>query len=244
MIAPKKILIVGGVAGGASAAARARRLDEQCEIIVLDRGPYVSFANCGLPYYVGDVIKDESKLLIASPQLFRDRFRIDVRVQQEVLSIDRQTKQCRIREVVSAREYTESYDALVLATGARAIQLPIDGVELPNVFALRTIPDSRRLREALQGDSVKHATIVGAGFVGVELAENLVGRGLAVTTVERAPQVMPPLDAELASVLESRLMDHGVEVLCGKSLARISQGRDQRLLVDLDTSTSPLRRKY
>ncbi len=232
---PKRLLVVGGVAGGASAAARARRLDESCEIVVFDRGPFVSFANCGLPYYVGDVIADESKLLIASPQLFRDRFRIDVRVLQEVTAIDRERREVAIREVETGREYTERYDALVLAPGARPVALPIEGVDLPSVLSLRTIPDSRKIRDFIARAGATRAVVVGAGFVGLELAENLAHRGLSVTVVERDRQVLPPLDFEMASVLEGRMRERGVEVLCGQSVVRLRQASEKVLELELDS---------
>ncbi len=232
---PNRLLIVGGVAGGASAAARARRLDENCEIIVFDRGPFVSFANCGLPYYVGDVIVDEGKLLIASPELFRDRFRIDVRVLQEVTRIDRARRTISVREVASGHTYEEAYDALVLAPGARPIRPPIEGVDLPNVFALRTIPDSRKIRQFIEQSSAKSAVVLGAGFVGLELAENLARRGLEVTLIERAQQVLPPLDPEMAMLLEQRMSEHGVTVLKGQRVCRLHAVSDQVLKVEFDS---------
>ena len=150
----KRILIVGGVAGGASAAARLRRLDETAEIVVFDRGPYVSFANCGLPYYVGDVIRDEKKLLVASAELFRTRFNIDIRTEHEVLSIDRAQRTIAVRDLLRGTLSTESYDALVLSPGASAIRPPLPGIELDGIFSVRTIPDSRRVRKWLDD---KHA---------------------------------------------------------------------------------------
>lgn len=215
----EKLIVIGGVAGGATAAARARRLDENCEIIVFDRGPFVSFANCGLPYYVGNVIADEAKLLLASPELFRDRFRIDVRVQQEVLSIDRHQKLVHVHNLQTGERYTESYTKLVLSPGARALRPPIDGIDLPGIFVLRTIPDSRQIRAFLSDGSARRALVVGAGFIGIEMAENLVARGLSVTIVEKADQVLPPLDPEMAIVLEQRMQEHGVTVITGDGVA-------------------------
>src|SRR6185295_16548486 len=151
----KRAFIVGGVAGGASCAARLRRLDEQIEIVLLDRGPYVSFANCGLPYYVGNVIQNESALLVATPELFRKRFNIEVRTQNEVTSIDRSAREIEILDLVSGRRYREKYDALVLSPGAFAIRPPLPGIDLPGIFTLRTVPDSRRIREWIDGRSAR-----------------------------------------------------------------------------------------
>jgi NADPH-dependent 2,4-dienoyl-CoA reductase/sulfur reductase-like enzyme/rhodanese-related sulfurtransferase len=213
----ERILIVGGVAGGASCAARARRLCETCEIVVFERGPFVSFANCGLPYYVGDVIQEEEKLLIASPQLFRERFDIDVHTDTEVVRVDRERQQIEIRELRTGATRRESYDALVLAPGAEAIRPPLPGIDLPGIFVLRTIPDSRRIREAVRDAS--RAVVVGGGFIGLEMAENLVRRGLEVTVLELAEQVMPPLDPEMAALVAEHLRARGVALHLGDAAA-------------------------
>ena len=216
---PKKIVIVGGVAGGASCAARCRRLNETAQIIVLDRGPYVSFANCGLPYYVGDVIKDESKLLVANADLFRDRFNIEVRTQNEVVSIDRAAHEIEVKELPTGRLYREGFDALVLSPGAAAVRPPLPGIDTPGIFVLRTIPDSRRIRSWIDEKNAKSAVIVGAGFIGLEMAENLVARGLSVTLLEMLDQVMPPLDPEMAQPVQEHLERHGVMVALGDGVA-------------------------
>lgn len=223
-MALKKILIVGGVAGGASCAARCRRLDENAEIIVLDRGPYVSFANCGLPYYVGDVIKDESKLLVADAALFQDRFNIQVRTQNEVIAIDREKRELEIKNLATARTYRESYDALVLSPGAAAIRPPLPGIDTPGIFVLRTIPDSRRIRTWIDEKNAKSAVIVGAGFIGLEMAENLVSRGLSVTVLEMLDQVMPPFDPEMARPVQEHLEQHEVSVALGDGVAGFEPG--------------------
>lgn len=221
----KRILIVGGVAGGASCAARSRRLSEEAEIIIFDRGPFVSFANCGLPYYVGDVITDEKKLLVANTDLFKQRFNIEVRLNNEVLSIDRENRQITVKDLENEKIYTESYDALVLSPGASPIRPPLPGIDLPGIFALRTIPDSRRIRDWIQEHQVKEAVIVGGGFIGLEMTENLVHRGISVTLLERLPQVMPPLDAEMVVPIYDRLKRHGVQVSLGDGVTRFdSQG--------------------
>jgi len=213
----RRILIVGGVAGGASCAARARRLCERCEIVIFDRGPYVSFANCGLPYYVGDVIEEEEKLLVARPELFRDRFDIQVHTDTEVTRIDREAREIEVRDLRSGKTRREAYDALVLSPGAEAVRPPLPGIDLPGIFVLRTIPDSRRIRDAVQGAS--RALVVGGGFIGLEMTENLVRRGLEVTVVELADQLLPPLDREMTSPVAARLREHGVSL-------RLRQGVD------------------
>jgi len=225
-VAEKRILVVGGVAGGASAAARARRLDEGCEIVVFDRGPFVSFANCGLPYYVGDVIHDEQDLIVASPELFRERFEIEVRVRSEVLAIDRGARAIAVRDLTSGREYTESYTHLILAPGARPVRPPIEGIDLPGIFVLRTIPDSARMRSWIEEHAAARAVVVGAGFIGLEMAENLAHRGLSVTMIELADQVMPPLDPELARPVEDRLRQRGVDLRLGDGVAGFEQVED------------------
>ena len=194
----KRVVIVGGVAGGATCAARLRRLDEDAEIVILDRGYYVSFANCGLPYFVGNVIREESKLLLAGPDLFRERFNIEVRLRNEAVAIDRQSRQVLVRDVDSQREYREPYDALVLSPGASPIRPPLPGIDLPGIFTLRTLPDSEDIREWIESRNPRRAVVVGGGFIGLEMAENLVHRGMDVTIIEMADQLMPPLDPEMA----------------------------------------------
>ena len=216
-----RILIVGGVAGGASCAARLRRLCEQCEIVVFERGPYVSFANCGLPYYVGNVIKSEEKLLMAKPKRFREHFNIEVRTETEVLGIDREKKEIEVREFKGGKTYQERYDALVLATGASAIRPPLPGIDLPGIYVLRTIPDSREIRSAVKDAS--HAVIVGGGYVGLEMAENLARRGLSITMVEMLDQVMPPLDPEMAAFVANHLRDSGVDLRLGSAVESFHQ---------------------
>lgn len=215
----KKIVIVGGVAGGASCAARCRRLDESAEILVLDRGPYVSFANCGLPYYVGDVIKDEAKLLLANAELFRDRFNIEVRTEHEAVAIDRSAREIEVKELSTGRVYRERYDALVLSPGAAAVRPPLPGIDLPGIFVVRTIPDSRQIRAWIGKKSAKSAVVVGGGFIGLEMAENLAHLGLSVTVVEMLDQVMPPLDPEMALPVQEHMEKHGVKFALGDGVA-------------------------
>lgn len=227
---PKRLLIVGGVAGGASAAARARRLNEACDILVFDKGPHVSFANCGLPYYVGGVIRDESELLVATPELFRDRFRIDVRPNHEVTAIDTEARTIDVRDLVNDHAFTESYDALVLSPGARAIRPPVPGVDRDGVFVVRTIPDSRRIRAWLDERQAKAAVVVGGGFIGLEMAENLSHRGLTVSIVELADHVLPPVDAEMAVPVEQHLTEHGVHLHVCDAVTAIDEA-GERLVV-------------
>ena len=219
--ARKRILIVGGVAGGASCATRARRLCERCEIVIFDKGPYVSFANCGLPYYVGNVIKAEEKLLIATPELFRDRFNIDVHLEHEVTRVDPVRRVIEVRDLRTGATREEAYDALVLSTGAQAIRPPLPGIDLPGVHVLRTIPDSRKIRAAVE--SAQRAVVVGGGMIGLEMAENLVHRGLQVTLVELAPQILPVLDAEMAVYVAERLEQQGVRLLLGQSVSAFAE---------------------
>ena len=209
-MANKRILIVGGVAGGASCAARARRLSETAEITIFERGPYVSFANCGLPYYVGNVIKEETDLLVASAELFKRRFNIEVRLENEVLSIDRSRQVIKVRDLKNGKIYEEGYDALVLAPGARPIRPPLPGIDLPGIFALRTIPDSRQIRQWIVDRKPDSAVVIGCGFIGLEMAENLVERGLSVQMIDMAPQVLPPLDPEMATLVREHLEEKDV----------------------------------
>jgi NADPH-dependent 2,4-dienoyl-CoA reductase/sulfur reductase-like enzyme/rhodanese-related sulfurtransferase len=221
----RRVLIVGGVAGGASCAARLRRLDESFEIVMFDRGPYVSFANCGLPYYVGNVIADESRLLVASREMFHERFNIEVHTETEVTGIDRNACMITARDLRTANTRTEHYDALVLSPGAAPIRPLLPGVDLPGIFAVRTIPDSRRIRSWIDDHNAKTAVVVGGGFIGLEMVENLIHRELAVTVLEKLPQVMPPLDPEMAVPLMEHLAAKGIQLQLGDGLARI-EARD------------------
>ena len=227
----KKIVVVGGVAGGASCAARCRRLDETAEIIILDRGPYVSFANCGLPYYVGGVIAEEQKLLLASEALFRERFNIAVRTGHEAVSIDRAKREIEVRELATGRVYRERYDALVLSPGAAAIRPPLPGIDLPGIFVLRTIPDSREIRAWIDAKAAKSAVVVGGGFIGLEMAENLAHRGLSMTVVEMLDQIMPPLDPEMALPVQQHMQEHGIVMALGDGVAGFEQNAAGQLVV-------------
>ncbi len=211
-----KLLIVGGVAGGASAAARARRLSEEAEIILFERGPDVSFANCGLPYYVGGEIANREKLLVTTPQLLQTRFRLDVRTRSSVEAIDRAARSIRVRDLATGREYAESYDRLILAPGAAPLRPPIPGIDLPGVFTLRNLQDVDRIKERVD-QGAGEVVVVGAGFIGLELVENFVSRGLKTTLVELQDQVMPPFDKEMTTPILQAIMAKGVRVLLGNS---------------------------
>src|SRR5512139_3979124 len=170
----KRVLIIGGVAGGASCAARLRRLDESVEIVMFDRGPFVSFANCGLPYYIGNIIDEETKLLMATPALFLKRFNISVRLNCEVLAIDRERREIQVKDLRASQEFRHGYDTLVLSPGASPIRPPLPGIDLPGIFTLRSIPDSRQIRKWITQREAKKAVVVGGGFIGLEMTENLV----------------------------------------------------------------------
>lgn len=216
----QRILIVGGVAGGASAAARARRLSESAEIIVFERGPHVSFANCGLPYFAGGEIADREDLLVQTPASLKARFNLDVRVRSEVLGIDREGRRVRVREAATGREYEEEYDALVLATGSVPVAPPIPGRENPNHFLVRDIPDIERIALWLEkAGGGGRAVVVGGGYIGLEMAEQLHRRGLAVAVVEGQGQVMAALDEEMAAWLHAELREQGVTLCLGDAVA-------------------------
>lgn len=225
----KRILIIGGVAGGASCAARLRRLCEHCEIVIFEMGSYVSFANCGLPYFIGDVIVDEQKLLVATPELFEKRFNIRVCTDTEVLAIDRTNKSIEVCDLKTGRKRNESYDALVLSTGSEAIWPDIDGIDLPGIYVLRTIPDSRKIRRNLA--NMKSAVVLGAGFLGLELAENLKKRGLMVTVLQSTDQVMPVLDKEMARFVAQYLQKSDINLQLNYQVNRFELNQDQTLTV-------------
>ena len=233
----KRILIVGGVAGGASCAARARRLSESAEIIMFDRGEYVSFANCGLPYFVGNVIKKEQNLIVATPELFRKRFKIDVRLQSEIVAIDRDNSRIRVKDCRSGEMYHEKYDALVLAPGASPVKPTMPGIDLPGIFSLKTIPDSRLIKAWIARRNAKHALIVGGGYIGMEMTDNLVNLGLAVTIVEMQPQVMPLLDPEMASPIHAELIKRGVRLRLNESVNGFEKNQDESISVRLKSGT-------
>ncbi len=236
----KKVIIIGGVAGGASCAARLRRLDEQAKILMVERGPYVSYANCGLPYHVGGVIARESSLLVADERTFRDLFAIDVRTRCEALAISPQDKTVELRNLVTGEVTKESYDKLVLSPGASPIAPPMPGIDLPGVFRVRTVPDVKAIREWIEGHTAlpsgldaytgfqtmmpaQRAVVVGGGFIGLEMAENLVHLGLHVTLLQKGNQVLGPLDVEMARYVERHLGRNGVKLELNADVNEIGQ---------------------
>ena len=218
-----KVVIVGGVAGGATAAARLRRLDEDAQIVVVERTGYVSYANCGLPYYAGGVIRDRAKLTLQTPESFWRRFRIDVRTHQEVVSIDRTAKTVTVRRLDDGSCYDEPYDKLVLAPGALPTVPPIPGTDIERVFTLRTVEDTFAIADFVDRVSPHSATVVGGGFIGLEMAENLAGRGVEVTVVQRGGHVMPTLDDDMAPIVHNHLRSHGVRLVLGASVDGFSE---------------------
>lgn len=243
-----KVIIVGGVAGGASCAARLRRLDETAEIVMVERGPYVSYANCGLPYHLSGVIADEAKLLVASEQTFRGIFNIEARTNCEAISISRQNKAVQLRSLKTGEVTTESYDKLVLSPGAVSVRPPLPGIDLPGIFQVRTVTDVRKIREwmtrgtdFLAGMSnytgiqfakpPRHAVVIGGGFIGLETAENLIHAGFEVTLIERLDQVLAPLDLEMARLVEGHATRHGLRLLLNDGVAGFRQLDDGALEV-------------
>ncbi|MBQ1555762.1 MAG: FAD-dependent oxidoreductase [Clostridia bacterium] len=217
---PRKTVIIGGVAGGASCAARVRRLDGEREIIILERGEYISYANCGLPYHVSGVIRNRSSLLLMTPEMMYDRFRIDVRVRHEVISIDRQAKTVSVRNLATGQSYDERYDDLVIATGSSPLRPAIPGIDSDRIRTLWTVPDTDKIRSLISEQGVKTAAVIGGGFIGLEMAENLRHAGLQVSLIEAAEQVMAPLDYEMAQLLHENIRDNGVSLYLSDSVER------------------------
>jgi NADPH-dependent 2,4-dienoyl-CoA reductase/sulfur reductase-like enzyme/rhodanese-related sulfurtransferase len=250
-----KVIIVGGVAGGASCAARLRRLDEKAEIVMVERGPYVSYANCGLPYHVGDVIPKESSLLVASEDTFRSQFAIDVRTRCEAIKISPDKKTVDLRNVATGEVTTESYDKLVLSPGAVTVRPPLPGIDLPGIFQVRTVPDARAIREWIERGSLflagmnkysgfqtvrprTRAVVIGGGFIGLETAENLVHRGFDVTLVEMLDQILAPLDLEMARVVEGYVERHGLRLALNDGVSGFRQAANGA--IDVETKSGKI----
>jgi NADPH-dependent 2,4-dienoyl-CoA reductase/sulfur reductase-like enzyme/peroxiredoxin family protein/rhodanese-related sulfurtransferase/TusA-related sulfurtransferase len=222
----QKVLIVGGVAGGASAAARLRRLDEEAHIVMFERDAYISFANCGLPYYIGDFIKDRSKLLVQTPEAMYNRFNIDVRAESEVVQLDPDSKTVRVRSKERG-EYTESYDKLILSPGAKPLRPPLPGINSNLIYSLRNIPDTDRIKEQVIKAQTRSAVVVGGGFIGVEMAENLREIGLEVTLIEGGPQLLAPFDPEMSAMLSKEMEQHGINLLLSQSVQEFREIGEQ-----------------
>ncbi|MHC1786484.1 MAG: FAD-dependent oxidoreductase [Christensenellales bacterium] len=234
MASVRKIVIIGGVAGGASAAARLRRLDEQAHIVLFERGQYISFANCGLPYHIGGEISDRQALIVQTPESFNARFNVEVRVLSEVVSIRPREKMVTVRNLKTGETYEEPYDKLLLSMGAEPIVPPIEGIRGDRVFTLRTIPDTEKIKQFIKVHSPRHAVVVGGGFIGVEMAENLVQAGLQVTLVEMLNQVIAPIDYEMACEVHRHMQMKGVKLMLGSALRAIDGG-GERLKVSLSS---------
>ena len=227
-----KILIVGGVAGGASAAARLRRLDEKAEIIMFERGKYISFANCGLPYYIGGEIQSREDLLLQTPESFKRRFNVDVRVRNEVTQIYPDKKQIIVKNLNTSDTYTESYDKLILSPGAEPVKPPIPGIDSERIFTLRNVPDTDLINDYIEKNKPKRAVIVGAGYIGLEMAENLRRRGILVAVVEMVDQVLPVMDKEMTCFIQQELHKHNVALWLNDAVANF-RPTDSRLTVGL-----------
>lgn len=213
-----KVVIVGGVAAGATAAARLRRLDERAEILIFERSGYISYANCGLPYYIGDVITDPEALTLQTPEQFFARFRVQVRVRHEVTALHPERKTVSVTDLATGRTFEESYDKLILAPGARPTQPRLPGVGLERVFTLRTVEDTFRIKEFVQKNKPRSAVLAGGGFIGLELAENLRELGMEVTIVQRPKQLMNPFDADMAALIHAEMRRHGVQLALGSTV--------------------------
>jgi NADPH-dependent 2,4-dienoyl-CoA reductase/sulfur reductase-like enzyme/rhodanese-related sulfurtransferase len=241
-----KVIIVGGVAGGASCAARLRRMDEKAEILLVERGPYVSYANCGLPYHVSGTIEKESSLMVATEDTFRNQFAIDCRTNCEVVGISAKQKTVELRDNLTGNITTEKYDKLVLSPGSAPIRPPLPGIDLPGIFSVRTVPDARNIKEWLSRDAEektgmnsytgfqtvvkpKRAVVIGGGFIGLEMVENFIELGLEVTLIEKLNQVMPPLDPEMSRLVEKYLVKHGVVMALNDSVAAFEKAADGSL---------------
>lgn len=220
----KKIVIVGGVAGGATAAARLRRLDEFAEIIMFEKGPHVSFSNCSLPYYLSGTVDRKEKLVLTSPETFKKRYKIDARVNQEVIHINRAEKTVTVQNLLTGETYDESYDKLILAPGAKPIVPNLEGITNPNVFTIRNVVDIEHLHQYLQTNHVKDVAVIGGGFIGVEVAENLRLADYNVSLIEFANQVLAPIDYDMAQILHKEMHDHGIKLILNDGLAKVGDG--------------------
>lgn len=229
-----KVVIVGGVAGGASAAARIRRLDENAEIVVFERTGFISYANCGLPYYIGGVITDEEELTLQTPESFWDRFRVDMRVRHEVVSINTDKKTVTVHGLDTGKTYEESYDKLLLSPGAKPIHPSIPGADSKNIFTLRTVEDTVKIHKFVEMNQPKKVTVIGGGFIGIETAENLAHLGIDVTLVQRSTHLLPPFDFDMACMLHTEMHNHGVLLMLNTEVTEIEEKEDSLSLKTSD----------
>lgn len=218
----KKILIIGGVAGGASTAARLRRLDETSEIIMFERGSYISYANCGLPYHIGNVIKERESLLLQTPEAMSKKYNVDVRVDSEVIKIDRENKTVEVKKTKTGETYSESYDILVISTGSTPLKPPIEGINSPGIYTLWTVPDTDKIKKFIGEKKPKNAVVIGGGFIGLEVAENLHHAGINVTVAEAMDQVMAPVDYEMAQLVQNNMVSNGINLILGDGVSKFS----------------------
>lgn len=226
-----KVIIVGGVAGGASTAARLRRLDEDAEIVIFEKGDYISFANCGLPYHIGEIIEERSKLLVQTPESMESRFDISVQVKKEVISIDRENKEVTVKDLENENTFKETYDYLVLSPGAEPFRPPIDGVDNDNVFTLRNIPDTDRIKGFVDNKKPEKAVVIGGGYIGLEMAHNLAERGIEVSLVEMLDQVLNPIDYEMASMVHNHLRSKGIKLFLGDGVNSINKRNEKSYVI-------------
>jgi NADPH-dependent 2,4-dienoyl-CoA reductase/sulfur reductase-like enzyme/rhodanese-related sulfurtransferase len=229
-----KYIIIGAVAGGASTAARIRRLDENAEILLIEKGEYISYANCGLPYYIGDVIKDRNQLFVQNALTFNQRFNITVRTNTEAIKIDRKNKNVQLLNLTSGEAYSESFDKLVLSPGAIPIIPLFPGIQLPGIFTVRNVSDTDFIKEAIQKTSIKHATVIGAGFIGIEMVENFHHLGIKVTLIERSNQILPPVDFPVAAIAQKELKRKSIQLMLGKTVTGFALQENKRLIVQLE----------
>ncbi len=228
-----KLLIVGGVAGGATAAARARRLDEHAEIILFERGEHISFANCGLPYYIGEVIKKRNRLFVTTKKAFKDRYNIDIRIFSEVVAIDRKNKQIVVKDLKTEETYKENYDKMILSPGAEPTKPPLKNITTDNIYTLRNILDMDLIKEHIDTKNPESAVVVGGGFIGLEMAENIANRGVKTTIIEMLEQVLPPLDYEMAAIVQGHLREKEVTCVLGNGVKSFAKKGD-RIIISTD----------
>lgn len=219
----KKIVVVGGVAGGASAAARIRRLDERAEIVMFEKGPHVSFSNCSLPYHLSGIVENSNRLVLMNPESFESKYNIDARVDSEVIKINREEKTVLVKNLATNETFEEKYDELILSPGASPIVPKLEGVDLPHVFTVRNVVDIERLQQAIIEKDAKNIAVIGGGFIGIEVAENLRIANRNVSLVEFAPQILTPFDEDMVQILHKEMTDHGVELVVNDGLAKITE---------------------